>query len=191
MWHCNFPYIHTHIPLSPQFAMYPVQDPRLLSDQLVALRIHCTMKVEKDIFEAANSQDEYCRLLAGRIYQIYKVHVKYRLGKRMKMSVPKILEIYHCPVHSSAWKENIWSHACQYLLELECQCSHAGNDITQSFDSVQCCSAAMHWVKCQTHVNHCPTTINLSQPIWAMVLVTLGWFLHHSLSSGYWYCSCS
>ena len=100
-------YAHTHLPLSPQFAMYPVQDPRLLLDRLVALWIHCTMKVEKHMFEAATSPDEHYQLLSGRICQIHKVQVKYGLEKRMKMSVPKIGEIYPCPVHSSAWKGNI------------------------------------------------------------------------------------
>ena len=53
---CTFTFMRTHIPLSPQFAMSSVQNSRLLPDWLIALWIHCTMMIERDMFEGLSHQ---------------------------------------------------------------------------------------------------------------------------------------
>ena len=64
-----------------------------------------------------------------------------------------------CPVHSSGWKiagiipcARDMSERCAMQEMTSCSCnSHCCN--------LQCCSAAMHYINCQTGVYHCPIAI--------------------------------
>ena len=80
---------HTLSPLSVE-AIYPVRDPMALQDRRVASLIQYAMKVEKTMFEAATSREEYYQLLVEKIYRIRKEleerrKVRKEMERRIKM----------------------------------------------------------------------------------------------------------
>ena len=74
-----------------------------------------------------------------------------------------------CPVHSSGWKiagiipcARDMSEQCAMQEMIFCSCnSHCCN--------LQCCSAAMHYINCQTGVYHALPNCNLSLSTWAVI----------------------
>ena len=72
-------HVHVHVIMMDHFfvagsveAIHPVQDCAALQDPHVASLVTSAMKVEKEIFEMAGSQEEYYQLLEVKIYQLRK-----------------------------------------------------------------------------------------------------------------------